>query len=257
LHHDADIPHGGIRHDRDVIGNVAPVAALGVASLDASPKIHQLSWCLISILLSEHRTMIRILLAGVLGGALVFGGGALSHSVLQLEGRHIERLPDEAKFREFVNKEGVPPGMFGFPSLPADFASLPPEEQTKQWDRVNELYKKGPSAFVIVAPSGEEMMGIPQLGGEAVSNVLAALIVAFVLCRTSPDTGYVMRFLIVVLFGVFTWLSTSASYALWYRFPWPFILDGFYCSLIEWGMAGLVMAAIAKGTPPATPPPAS
>jgi hypothetical protein len=62
-----------------------------------------------------------------------------------------------------------------------------------------------------------------------------------------------MRLLMVVLIGVGGWLALSTSMALWYRFPWPFILDQLYAGLIEWGLAGLAIAIIVK--PPKTQTP--
>jgi len=194
--------------------------------------------------------MIRVILAGVLGGVLVFCGGAFNHMVLELEGRSMQRAPDEAEMRSYLGPK-LKPGLYGFPSIKDGYKEMSPEDKAKEFDRVNELYKQGPSAFIVIAPTGEDMMGPNQLGGECLSNVLAAFIAAWILTSLAPGTSYSARWFIVLLLGLFTWLSTSASYAIWYRFPWEFILDGLYASLIEWGFAGLLIAAIAR---PATEP---
>jgi hypothetical protein len=189
--------------------------------------------------------MIRVILAGIIGGVLVFCAGAFNHMVLELEGRGIRQLPNETEVRDFFARTKLAPGIYGFPHAGPGFKDMAAEEQAKEWERLSTLYKEGPAAFIVVAPTGEEMMGPMQLGPEFGTNVLAALIAAWIVFSTAPGTSYPKRWLIVLMLGLFTWVCTSASYAIWYRFPWPFILDGLLASLIEWGFAGLVIAAIA------------
>lgn len=196
--------------------------------------------------------MVRVILAGIVGGALVFCGGAFNHMVLGLEGRVIQHVPDEAGMRAHIAKQKLAPGIYGFPHMAAGYEKMSGAEQEKEWKRVGDLYKEGPAAYLVVAPTGEEMMSGKELGSEFLTNALAALIAAGIVSLTAPGTSFLMRWAIVLNLGLFTWLSTSASYAIWYRFPGPFILDGLISSLIEWGVAGLVIAAIAmpKTTPP-------
>ena len=59
-----------------------------------------------------------------------------------------------------------------------------------------------------------------------------------------PGLGFVVRWSFVVLMGVFTWVCANASYHIWWHFPFPFVLDELYCALIEWGLAGIAIAAI-------------
>jgi len=189
--------------------------------------------------------MIRVILAGILGGVLAFFAGAFNHMVLELEGRAFQQVPEELEVRSYLGAK-VKPGLYTFPAMKEGYDKLPKEERDKEFERVNELYKQGPAGILVIAPTGEDMMGRPQLIGECVSNVLAALVAACILVCLAPGTSYPVRWVVVLMLGLFTWLSTSASFAIWYRFPWEFILDGLYGSLIEWGVAGLAIAAIAR-----------
>ncbi len=183
----------------------------------------------------------RVLLAGILGGLFVFGGGAISHMFLELESRAIRPVGDERAAGEFLDRHAEDAGIYGTPMMNPDA-----EDMNVEYERINELYKKGPSAFIVVAPRGEDMMGPMQLGGEAVFDVLAALTVAFIVSRLSPQVRLFERWFIVMLFGLAAWATISTSWALWYRFPWLFILDGLYVALIEWALAGLVIAALVR-----------
>lgn len=194
--------------------------------------------------------MIRIVLAGVLGGAIIFVCGAVEHMVFQLTDRQFKRPPSEAALVEFVKSQKFEPGMYGFPDLPHD---TPKEQRDKLYEEVNKRYKEGPNGILLVGPTGEDMMGPRQLGFEAAANVAMALIAAWILSLLAPGANYYTRWLIVLLMGVAAWLSMDASYAIWYRFPWPFIRDQLLCALFEWGVAGLVIAAIAKPQATSTP----
>ena len=153
---------------------------------------------------------IRILIAGLVGGVLVFAMGAISHAALGLQGRTIVNLPDEKILVEQVKGHHLKPGLYGFPGQPT---SKNPQERQREFADVQKRFRAGPAGFLLIAPTGEEMMS-----------------------------------------GVFAWFSLSASYGIWYRFPHDFIHDEFYCAVLEWGVAGLAIAAIVKRpiTPVAT-----
>src|SRR5262249_34838697 len=160
---------------------------------------------------------IRVLVAGVLAGALVFVGGFISHMALELEGRDFKRVEDEAAVREFLGKKVPEAGVLGHPFLGGQDEGRAGRGRQEAWGGLNEEYKKGPAGLLVVAPTGEDAMGPKQLGLELATNVVAALIAAWIVSRTAPGTGFFTRWTIVVLLGAFTWVSTSASFAIWYR----------------------------------------
>jgi hypothetical protein len=190
--------------------------------------------------------MIRIVLAGVIGGIAMFIGGAFSHMFLELESRSFRRLPDEAAMLEFVSGQKMAPGMYAFPEVAENYAKMSAPEQGLEYERINAAFRNGPAGHLIVAPTGEDMMGWKQLGGELIANVLAALLAAFIVAHLSSLTSFARRWLIIVLLGPISWLSLTLSFALWYRFPMTFIQDGLFASLIEWTLAGAVVAAIVR-----------
>lgn len=190
--------------------------------------------------------MARIFIAGLIGGLAMFIGGAFSHMALELESRAFRRLPDESAAREFVSRQGLGVGMYGFPGAVANYDKMTPAEQGVEDDRVEAEYRKGPSGFVLIAPTGEASMGAKQLIGEFVGDVMAVTLAAFIAAHFSTFTSFSRRWLLIVLLGPIAWLSLTFSFMLWYRFPAAFIQDGLFAALIEWTLAGAVIAAVVR-----------
>jgi|GEM_PF-2083201 hypothetical protein len=181
----------------------------------------------------------RILIAGIVGGLVAFFCGAFNHMVLEWGGRAFSPLKDEAKIKAFFKEENYPAGIYQLPDMPRGPAK---ERTTEVMEKLNEEYKQGPAVLFIVHPTGQDMMGPGTLGMELLSNIGCALIVSWIASQCRP--GYLNRFLVVMLAGVFGWLSISESYHIWYRFPWEFIRDELYGALSEWSIAGLFITMI-------------
>lgn len=196
--------------------------------------------------------MKRIVLAGVLGGLVVFFGGFISHMLFDWSGRTFSRMPNESDIQQFFADKKVAPGIYLFPSMDP---AVPKDKTEAEWNRVNELYKKGPAAFVVVHPSGQDMMDGRTLGSEFLSNVVAAVLAAWVVAQLAPNAHFGIRWLVVVIIALQAWASLSWSYQIWYRFPWPFVIDELLCSAFEWSLAALVIASIVRPKPAPAPQP--
>lgn len=192
----------------------------------------------------------RTLLAAIVGGLLMFVAGAVNHMVFELESRNIRPVADEAKLHEFLVEQNYAPGMYGYPFMPENAKSLSAEEQTKLMNEIFARFKQGPAAYIVVAPTGQDAMGPTQLGGELVSDVAAAWFAALIVSCLAPSIGLFKRWLLIVGVAPCSWLSLTCSFALWYRFPWPFILDGLIAALIEWTIAGIAIVLIVGRNPP-------
>jgi hypothetical protein len=188
--------------------------------------------------------MLRVILAGILGGVVVFFCGFVEHVVFKW-GQPTE-LPNEQGLIDAVKELNTPPNVYYFPRMGPD---LPKDELAQAQQR----YKQGPSGLLVIGRTGEEPLSGQRLGLEALSNVTAAFIAAWILAQLMPGTGFFQRWRIVLLLGVFAWLSVDASYGIWYAFSWSLIRDQLFCALFEWGVAGLAIAAIVKPAPAEVP----
>ena len=185
---------------------------------------------------------LRIILGGLIGGVLVFCMGAFNHMVLGLQGRTLHNLPDSDSFIDHVKGRALKPGLYMFPDMPTGESG----NDAEKYRAANDAYKKGPAGMLLIVPTGQDMMTGEILGKEFATNTIAAFIVAWIVSLIAADVGFVRRWLAVVLMGAFAWFSLAASYGIWYRFPHDFIHDEFLCAIIEWGVAGLAIAAIVR-----------
>jgi hypothetical protein len=185
---------------------------------------------------------LRILIGGIVGGIVVFFVGFFTHAMLGLQGRAIANLPDEPRVAEALKSSGVKPGIYSLPGMLQGADASDPKKN----EELNARYKAGPSGVIVIAPTGEDMMSGATLGMEFATNVIAALLAAWVVSLLAAEIGFMQRSLVVLALGVFSWFSLSASYGIWYRFPHAFIHDEFYCAALEWGLAGLAIAAIVR-----------
>jgi hypothetical protein len=191
---------------------------------------------------------LRIVIAGIVGGFLVFCMGAVNHTVFHFQERTFLKIPESATFSSDLTARDLKHGLYLFPDMPTDEE----KKDEAQMKAFNERYSKGPSGMLLVVHNGPVLMG-ENMGKEFVSNVIAAWMAAWIVSLFAADVGFARRWFAVVAMGIFSWISLTASYGIWYRFPHDFVHDELYCALIEWGVAGLVIAAIVRRGPVAAP----
>lgn len=183
--------------------------------------------------------MIRIVLAAILGGALMFVWGAISHRVLPFDREALKPVPDEAALLATLGHDLPAPGMYYFPWFDMSGEATPAAQQAWQ-----QKLASGPSGLLVYRPNGGEAMSPRQLVGEFVSNVLASLLGALVLVQLAGS--YARRALSIAAIGLAAWLSISVSQWTWYGFSTPFLLGDLADQLGGWLLAGLGMAALIR-----------
>jgi hypothetical protein len=185
---------------------------------------------------------LRILIAGIIGGILVFLMGFVAHAFLELQGRAFQNIPEGETFVDQLKARSLKPGLYWFPDMPmgAD------QNDKAKMDEANARYKSGPAGMLLVVPTGNDMMTLQTLGLEFATDVVAALLAAWIVSLISVDVGFGRRWLAVVVMGAFAWFSLTTSYGIWYHFPHTFVHDEFLCALLEWSVAGVAIAAIVR-----------
>jgi len=181
---------------------------------------------------------VRILIAGLVGGILVFFTGFVEHEILGWGSRTFSAVKNDDEFRKEIKGHRLEPAIYAFPSMPNEKTGPEMESFIKKWE-------EGPSGFLIVA--GDMNMG-KMIGLEFLSNVIAALIAAWIVSLISADKPFLWRWKVVVLMGIFGWVSLVASYGIWWQFPWSFIRDDLLCTILEWCIGGAAIAAIIPST---------
>lgn len=183
--------------------------------------------------------MIRIVLAAIVGGFLMFVWGAVSQRVLPFAHDALKPIPTEGIVLSTLGGNLTAPGMYAFPWMDLSGKAAPAEQQ--EW---NQKLASGPSGLLIYRPNGGESMSPRQLVSEFVSSVLAAFLGALILVQLPG--GFPRRVLSVTTIGIAAWLSISVSQWTWYGFSTPFLLGDLADQFGGWLLAGIGMAMLIK-----------
>lgn len=184
--------------------------------------------------------MLKVVSGGILAGIVVFFWGAFAHMVLPLGKMGVRMMPNEEPVLGAMRDTIREPGFYFFPGLDMSRDASTSEQQA--WEA---RVKQGPVGVLIIHPSGGEAMSPRQLGTELGTNVVSALLAAFLL--TFVHSGYRGRVLFVTLLGVFGSLTISVPYWNWYGFPVDFTAAEAIDQVVGWFLAGLVLAAFVRG----------
>jgi hypothetical protein len=180
----------------------------------------------------------RIIIAAIVGGIIVFVWSAVAHIVTPLGTMGMSSLPDETHVMESLR--AVPSsGMYYFPGM--DMTKKPTPEEQKAYEA---KLAGGPSGLLIIKTSGGEGMSPRALGSELASNVVAALIAAILV--SFMVGSWFKRAFAVALFGVFGVVSLLVSYWIWYHFPTAYVCGELVTEVVGWFLAGLAIAKIVR-----------
>ena len=182
----------------------------------------------------------RILLAGIAGGFILFFWGAFSHTVLSLGETGVKSMPNEGPVMTAMKSNIPEPGLYYYPGMEGGHAAT--EAEQAAW---TEKYKAGPNGILIYHPTGGDPMPPTMLLTELVSNILACILAAFVISLTA--LSFVGRMLTAALFGLIAWLSVDVSYWNWYGFPTNYIAAQAVDQVVGWLLAGVGIAALVRG----------
>ena len=184
----------------------------------------------------------RIVMAGVLGGLTLFIWGAVSHMASPLGEAGLQSLPDEESVTAVLRQSVPEAGMYFFPGM--DMKAKMTPEQEKAW---TERYRTGPAGLLVYRPVGGEPYSPRLFVVEALSNILAATLAAFLLSMAAP--GFRQRLLFGAALGAVGWMSVSVSYWNWYGFPTSFTLAEGVEEIIGWALAAAAMGAVLDRAP--------
>nr|WP_199040477.1 hypothetical protein [Dyella sp. ASV24] len=179
----------------------------------------------------------RVLVAALMGGIVMFIWGAVAHMALGLGdiGMH-QPVAEDTVLVSLRPGLGEQAGVFLLPSV----------DPAKMGDKtVMAAYstkaKASPYAFMVYMPQGDDLSDMSgRLPREWASDTLSALMLAFVMGLAA--FSFMTRLSIALAASVFAWLSTMVPYWNWYLFPTNFTVAALVEQVIGWLLAGAVMA---------------
>ena len=186
--------------------------------------------------------MKRILIAGIVGGIIVFLWGAFSHMVLQVGDAGLKVLPNEDAAVAALRASAREDGVYFLPG--ADMSKEMSPEEEAAW---NQKFSAGPVGLLILhyPAAGESPMGASKLLTEVATSVLAALILAWLASKVGGSV--LRRTTYAVAIALFGWLSISVPHWNWYHFSSGFTLAEGLDQVAGWFLAGLAIAKLVPG----------
>ena len=182
----------------------------------------------------------RIIIAGIAGGIVLFCWGAFSHMVLPIGDIGVKSMPNDAAVMSALKTNISEPGLYFYPGMEGGHKATEAERAAFE-----AKYKSGPHGILVFYPSGTEVMPPSMLITELVSNILACIFAAFVISLTAA--GFLARIIATGLFGLVSWLSVDASYWNWYGFPTDYFFAQVGDQFVGWLLAGIPVAIFVKG----------
>jgi hypothetical protein len=177
----------------------------------------------------------RIVIAGLIGGIVLFIWGAVAHMALPIGEMGMKVAANQDATIATLQAAGDKgAGVYMIPGMSP--------ESWRDEAAMNAFiakYKDSPSALVIYDPAGNpamESMGAP-LVKQFVSDLLVTLLAAWVMGAGAFSFG--TRVMMGAAMGLIAWLSISVPYWNWYRFPMDFTIG----ALLDSGL-GLLIASI-------------
>jgi hypothetical protein len=179
----------------------------------------------------------RLLVAALLGGVVMFFWGFVSHMVLPIGEMGVHTAANEEAFLAAAKEHlGSGEGVYLVPGITG--ADMNDDAKAKAYSA---RATANPNAFVVYQPVGSDGMQMgDNLGKEFATNVACAAIVAFVLALGA--FGFARRVRIAALLGLFAWLAINVPYWNWYRFPLEFTLGSAIQQVVGWTLAGAAIA---------------
>lgn len=171
----------------------------------------------------------RIIAAGIAGAIVMYIWASAAHAVLGLGNVGMRTMPaaaEETVMGAIKGATGDQSGLYVAPG--AAMEGKAPES--------------GPSLLMVYKSQSAYAMTPMQLGGEFVLELVQAIILAFLLAAMAVSTGARIGYAIAA--GVMVGIATNGSYHIWYGFPHDYTLASIAIQVVEYLVAGIVIALI-------------
>jgi hypothetical protein len=193
----------------------------------------------------------KIILAGILGGIIMFAWKFVGHDLLPLGHTGVHEIPNEAAVLDAMKSNiGDGHGLYIFPGT--GFGDNATSEQEKQ--AMKELPQKmaaNPSGVLIYHPPGRTFSFGKLLGIEFATDLAQAILVIFLLAQTDIR-GFGGRVGFVLVAGILAAITTNISYWNWYGFSTRYTAAYMLIEVIGFFLIGLIAAAMVRPRAPQT-----
>src|SRR5271165_6407089 len=175
----------------------------------------------------------RILLAGLLGGVVMFIWASVAHLATPLASAGLEQMPNEASTISTLHAAlGDRPGLYFFPAIAGSDSKAMKDQQAKM--------QLGPSGLLAYQPPGSAGVSPRQLVVEFALEIGESLLATVVIVAAA---GIPRRLGLAVAVGLIAAVSTNISYWNWYGFSWDYTLANAFTEFMKFVLAGAAITA--------------
>lgn len=179
----------------------------------------------------------RVVIAGIIGGLVMFLWGAVAHMALPIGEAGLKTPTQQDAVLGALATSTSGAGVYMYPGIASEM--MGDEAAMKAFA---EQSKGKAFAFVVYQPDGNPAFQsmAPNLVKQLVTDLLAALVAAWILALGA--WGFGRRVLIAGALGLFSWLTLSLPYWNWYLFPLNFTVGALVEQVVGWLLAGAAIA---------------
>jgi hypothetical protein len=192
----------------------------------------------------------RILLAGILGGIVMFIWTSIAHMVLPLGEAGISEIPNEKTVLDAMQSNiGEKSGLYFFPG-PGVGPNATRQERNEAMKQEVAKMASGPSGLLIYNYA-RPFAFAKSLGIEFATELAESILVVFLLAQTLIGSfGGRVGFVFVA--GILAAIATNVPYWNWYGFPCVYTVSYMSIQIIGFLLVGIVAALVLGKRPPQT-----
>jgi hypothetical protein len=185
----------------------------------------------------------KILLAGILGGIVMFICTSIAHMALPLGEAGIREIPNESAVLSAMQSNiGDQTGLYIFPGRGVE-KNATRQEKNEAMKHMAEKMATNPSGILMYHAPGRRFTIGKWLGIEFGTELLEAILVVFLLVQTRI-VSFAGRVGFVLVAGILAAITTNVSYWNWYGFPCVYTASYMFIQIVGFLLAGVAAALI-------------
>ena len=189
----------------------------------------------------------KILLAGIFGGIVMFIWTSIAHMALPLGEAGLGEIPNESAVLSAMQSNiGDQTGLYVFPGTGLG-KNATRQEKGEAMKHMGEKIAANPSGILMYHAPGRPLALGKLLGVELGTELLEAILVVFLLAQTRI-ASFAGRVGFVLVAGILAAIATNVSYWNWYGFPCAYTVSYMLIQLVGFLCVGIVAALMLRKT---------
>ena len=189
----------------------------------------------------------KILLAGIFGGIVMFIWTSIAHMALPLGEAGLGEIPNESAVLSAMQSNiGDQTGLYVFPGTGLG-KNATRQEKGEAMKHMGEKIAANPSGILMYHAPGLPLALGKLLGVELGTELLEAILVVFLLAQTRI-ASFAGRVGFVLVAGILAAIATNVSYWNWYGFPCAYTVSYMLIQIVGFLCVGIVAALMLRKT---------